>query len=244
MSCHAMQCHLVLCSVSGPTCHMRCGLTQWHAVLCAVLCAAGPDLAGLLSVAVLSAAATLILTAKAAAAWTPAQPAISAPPAAAAGGYRLTSGPAAPVLLSLSFLAAAGPLALTRFDPVNFGARMALPVGFAWSLMGFVAARVYLQQQQKKGGKPGWPSPVLAGAVAAKLGVAWHASIMGWGYRDALSLYYVGDVSSATQPCTALHRTAAAGLYLKLAEMHTTCFVIVCGMFLRSTRHHLHHRCW
>lgn len=73
---------------------------------------------------------------------------------------------------------------------------MALPVGFAWSLLGFAAAQVYLQQQQQhaKGGKTRWLSPLLAGAVAANVGVAWHASIMGWGYLGGLSRFYAGEV--------------------------------------------------
>lgn len=73
---------------------------------------------------------------------------------------------------------------------------MALPVGFAWSLLGFAAAQVYLQQQQQreKGGKAGWLSPLLAGAVAANVGVAWHASIMGWGHLGGLSRFYAGEV--------------------------------------------------
>jgi hypothetical protein len=168
-----------------------------HAVLC---CAAGADLAGLLGVAALSTAATLLLTAKAAAAWTPASTAAtpaaeSAPPAA--GIFRVASGPAAPVVLALSFLAAAGPLALTRFDPVNLGAQMGLPVGFAWSLLGYIATRVCLQQQEN-GGKLGWLSPVLVGAVAANVGVAWHGQIMGCGHLEALSRFYAArDVSGA-----------------------------------------------
>jgi hypothetical protein len=80
---------------------------------------------------------------------------------------------------------------------------MALPVGVAWSLLGYLAARVYLQQQQQQqekeenGRKAGWLvlSPLLAGAVAANVGVAWHGRIMGWSYLVALSRYYAGDVS-------------------------------------------------
>jgi hypothetical protein len=75
-------------------------------------------------------------------------------------------------------------------------------VGVAWSLLGYLAARVYLQQQQQQeeeenGGKAGWLvlSPLLAGAVAANVGVAWHGRIMGWSYLVALSRYYAGDVS-------------------------------------------------
>lgn len=85
-----------------------------------------------------------------------------------------------------------------RFSPATYGAAMALPVGFAWSLWGYISARVYLQQQrlQETGGKTtGWLSPVLAGAVAANIGMAWHGSIMGWGYLGALSRYYAGEVS-------------------------------------------------
>lgn len=80
-------------------------------------------MAGLLSVAAISTAATLLLTATAARALMRQENPVlvpSPPPAAAAAaegagrGFRLTSGPAAAVLFSLSFLAAAGPLALTR----------------------------------------------------------------------------------------------------------------------------------
>lgn len=156
---------------------------------------AGADLAGLLGVAAASTAATLLLTAKAAAAWTPQ----SAPAhgSSSSRSFSITDSPAAPVVLALSFLAAAGPLAATRFDPVNLGPAMALPVGFAWSVLGFVAARVCLRQQQEKGGKgvSSWLSPVLAGALAANVGVAWHGSIVGGGYLGALSRYYAGEVS-------------------------------------------------
>jgi len=188
-----------------------------------VLCHAvssGADLVGLLGVAAAGTAITLLLSAAAAAALTPkpqpspsnpkgqsvpANPNDKTPPrssptaaATAAAGYRITSGPAAPLLLSLSFLAAAGPLALTRFDTLRFGAKMALPVGFAWSLLGYLAARVCLQQAGGNGGNGGgsWLqlSPVLAGAVAANVGVAWHSRIMGWQLWEGLSRYYTGEV--------------------------------------------------
>ena len=98
---------------------------------------------------------------------------------------------------------------MTRFDPVGFGPAMALPVGFAWSLLGFFAGAVCLQQQRggdadgKNGGKVagavGWLSPVLLGAVAANVGVAWHGRIMGWDYLGGLARYYAGDVRRETK---------------------------------------------
>lgn len=94
---------------------------------------------------------------------------------------------------------------MTRFDPLRFGAKMVLPVGFAWSLLGYLAARVSLQQAGGNGGNDGnggnggdsWLqlSPVLAGAVAANVGVAWHSRIMGWQLWEGLSRYYTGEVS-------------------------------------------------
>lgn len=183
----------------------------------------GTDLTAFLCVTAAGTAATLLLTAKAASAWASAQ---NKQAAAAAGGapVSLCTGPAGPALLSLAALASVVPLALTRNDPLGVGAAMALPVGVAWSVFGYLSARVLMKQD----GSGSWLSPTLVGALAANVGVAWHASMMGMGYLTALSGFYAGEVSGVP-PVAVVELYGHAWCPDKCLSAHTVCAAMLSG---------------